>query len=170
MRTEIRLAPLAAVIGGIVVTLALAAPDWAWAQTAARSADEAIDVALGAIEAPVVQPLLVPPGRGQGIPPLPPYKQEPPAAQQDFRTLPSPAAPIPGPVGGSGKGVASPSGGGGQGSGSGSGAGVGGGKAPGAPGNPPVIQVPPPNIDPTPPDIGLPPPGPGLPLRPSRAR
>jgi hypothetical protein len=72
-----------------MLTLGLVGPP-ALAQT--RTADEVIDVALGALEEPL-RPwrpgtsTLVP-----GAPVWPPYKQEPPAAQRDFRLLDSPAA------------------------------------------------------------------------------
>ena len=74
------------------LTLALVAPS-VLAQS--RTADEVIDVALGALEEPL-RPwrpgvsTLVP-----GAPVWPPYKQEPPAAQRDFRVLDSPAVPPP---------------------------------------------------------------------------
>jgi hypothetical protein len=61
-----------------------------------RTADEAIDVTLGALEEPL-RPSLA--GAGvivPGAPIWPPYKQEPPAAQRDFRLVDSPAAPPPG--------------------------------------------------------------------------
>lgn len=134
-----------------------------WAQTGGvprpRSADETVDMALGAIEAPVVQPLLVPPGVQRGIPPFPPYKQEPPAAQRDFRALTSPSS-VPPPNPGKSPGGAAGSGG----AGSGSPAPPGGGFSPNQPG------FPPPDIDPTPPNVPPPPQFPPFPLRPARLR
>jgi hypothetical protein len=159
----------------VLCVLMTAPAGWAQARGAgARSTDEVVDIALNAVEGPVVQPLLVPPGIQRGIPGFPPYKQEPPAAQRDFRGLASPAStppPAPGKAPGTqpGGGTGSGSGGGQPGTATGSGGGS-------PPPSPPPGQFPPPNIDPTPPNV-LPPPGPGLPplppgpfLRPARAR
>lgn len=68
---------------------------WIFAQT--MTLDESIDMVLGALESPNVQRLLVPPGTQEGAPVYPPYKQEPPAAQSDFRPKPAPL-PIPTPT------------------------------------------------------------------------
>lgn len=143
----------------VLLAATILPPTCAWAQRAvSRSADETIDVALNAIEGPVLQPFTVPPGGRRGIPPFPPYKQEPPAAQRDFRALTSPTS-VPPPNSGKSPG-GPPSGQPGTATGSASG----GPGSPGPGGKPPTQpgQFPPPNIDPTPPDI-LPPPGPGLP-------
>jgi hypothetical protein len=153
---------MAALIALLIGSLAVAVPAVAWAQSgvalAGRSTNELVDIALNALEGPVVQPLLVPPGAQRGIPAFPPYKQEPPAAQRDFRSLPSPAGlPPPNP----GAGGADPGGAGGPGATS------------------PIGTVPPPTV--TPPVVGPIPPfpvpfpgpppgggGPVLPLRPPR--
>jgi len=71
--------------GGALAMLVTALPsEVSWAKGAVggvkRSPDEVIDVSLGAIEGPVLQPIWIPPGTPRGIPALPPYKQEPPAA------------------------------------------------------------------------------------------
>jgi hypothetical protein len=160
----------AAAWGGILAILVVGLSSaTSWAQTGAaaagRSPDEAIDVALNAIEGPVLQPFAIPPGQRRGIPPFPPYKQEPPAAQRDFRTVTSPTSlPPPNP----GKGGGQPGGP--------TGPGKAGPSPPAPPGGPSPNQpgLPTPDIDPTPPDIGIPPPGPGLPppgpfLRPARS-
>jgi hypothetical protein len=184
MRTEIRAPGRAAKLAvcAVVSFLLAALPSDIWGQarggSATRSDDAAIDVALGAIEGPVLQPFRFPPGAPRGIPPFPPYKQEPPAAQWDFRALTSPTGVPPPTSPGKGPGGSQ---GGGTGSGSGDGqpgpaTGSGGASPPPSPPAPPPGQFPPPNIDPTPPNV-LPPPGPGLPplppgpfLRPARAR
>ena len=75
-----------------VLSVGLVAPH-ALAQT--RTPDEVIDLALGTLEEPL---RLWRPGASiivPGVPVWPPYKQEPPAAQRDFRLLDSPAAPPP---------------------------------------------------------------------------
>jgi len=51
----------------------------------ALSQDESIDLAMGTLEGPVFHKILIPYGTQEGAPPFPPYKQQPPAAQQDFR-------------------------------------------------------------------------------------
>ncbi len=58
----------------------------------ALSQDEAIDLAMNAIEGPVFHRTLVPYGTQEGAPLFPIYKQQPPAAQQDFRPPPPPPA------------------------------------------------------------------------------
>jgi hypothetical protein len=60
----------------------------------AMSLDERIDLAMNAIEGPVFHKTLVPYGTQEGAPLFPIYKQQPPAAQQDFRPPPPPPAPI----------------------------------------------------------------------------
>ncbi|MBI5379941.1 MAG: FecR domain-containing protein, partial [Nitrospirae bacterium] len=57
--------------------------------------DVAVDLALGAIEEPIVQRMLIPPGSQEGAPVYPPYRQEPPAAQEDFGGPPMPTPPPP---------------------------------------------------------------------------
>lgn len=172
--------PTAAVWGRLLALLVMGlAGATSWAQTgvapAGRSPDEAIDVALDAIEGPVLQRLAVPPGVPRGILPFPPYKQEPPAAQRDFRTLTAPSS-VPPPTPGTGPGGPTGAGSGKPGSappGGPTGAGSGGPGSPPPPGGPNAPNSPnnpgfsPPNIDPTPPNV-LPPPQ--FPLRPARAR
>ncbi len=61
----------------------------------AMSLDERIDLAMNAIEGPVFHRTLVPYGTQEGAPLFPIYKQQPPAAQQDFRPPPPPPpAPV----------------------------------------------------------------------------
>jgi hypothetical protein len=48
------------------------------------SSDESIDVALGALEEPTLQRAPVPFDRKEIAPLVPPYKQQPPASQEDF--------------------------------------------------------------------------------------
>lgn len=99
---------------GFALLAALLIAALAWAQAAdapaGRSLDEAIDLALDAIEPPVVQPLLTAsPEERRGIPAFPPYQQEPPAAQEDFRTPTSqPAPPKSGSSPGAGGGPVNP--------------------------------------------------------------
>jgi hypothetical protein len=52
---------------------------------AGLSADETLDLALGALEGPAVQRVLVPPGSSEGPAVFPPYQQQPPAVQGDLR-------------------------------------------------------------------------------------
>ena len=54
---------------------------------AMTSQDEAIDISLGALEGPISFRILIPPGSQEGASLFPPFKQEPPASQQDFRQL-----------------------------------------------------------------------------------
>jgi hypothetical protein len=58
------------------------------APPASLAADEAVDTALGSLQDPVVQRALIPPGTQEGPSLFPPYRQQPPAAQEDLR-LPS---------------------------------------------------------------------------------
>ncbi len=63
-------------------------------QTGTPTAQDAqIDLALGALEDPLLQRTLFPPGTQEGAPVFPPYKQEPPAAQTDFGGPPMPVPP-----------------------------------------------------------------------------
>ena len=55
--------------------------------------DLKIDKALKALDAPVLQPVRYPPEEAQGAPTWPLYKEQPPAAQQDFQ----PPKPVEGP-------------------------------------------------------------------------
>ncbi len=59
---------------------------------ASLAADEAVDAALGAFQDPVVRRALIPPGTQEGPSLFPPYRQQPPAAQEDLR-LPSASLP-----------------------------------------------------------------------------
>jgi outer membrane biosynthesis protein TonB len=59
------------------------------------AADLKIDLTLKALRMPVLQPMLVLP-QGKGAPAWPLYKEQPPAAQKDFR--PPPPEPEPEPV------------------------------------------------------------------------
>jgi len=72
-----------------LVALGATVPALAQAQAVGRepslSADEAADLALGALEGPVVQRALVSPGRQEEPAVFPPYQQQPPAAQGDLR-------------------------------------------------------------------------------------
>lgn len=70
-------------------------PELAFAKD--NTMDESIDVSLGALESPIFERLLIPPGTQEGAPVTPPYKQEPPAAQSDFRTKPPIVLPPPPP-------------------------------------------------------------------------
>ncbi len=82
---------------GLALVLVGLAPEGGRAQgtaSAARSTDEAVDLALSALEEPAVPWRHVPPATPPGTPVWPPYKQQPPAAQQDFRP-PTPAAAPP---------------------------------------------------------------------------
>jgi hypothetical protein len=49
------------------------------------AADVKIDKALKALNPPVLQPVLYPPDETKGAPVWPLYKEQPPAAQQDFQ-------------------------------------------------------------------------------------
>lgn len=56
--------------------------------------DLKIDLALKALRMPVLQPVLVLP-QGKGAPARPLYKEQPPAAQNDFRPPPPAPEPVP---------------------------------------------------------------------------
>jgi hypothetical protein len=81
-----RITPKVVVLLGGLLLLALPAAVDAQAVASARtlSPDEALDVALGSLEEPIGQRAPVPPGRQEVAPLFPPYKQQPPAAQEDF--------------------------------------------------------------------------------------
>lgn len=49
------------------------------------AADIKVDKALKALNPPVLQPVLYPPDEAKGAPAWPLYKEQPPAAQQDFQ-------------------------------------------------------------------------------------
>jgi hypothetical protein len=59
------------------------------------AADEAIDLALGALEAPRLETVRPPPDVRGGIPAAPPYDQQPPDVQRNFEGLQSPKDPPP---------------------------------------------------------------------------
>jgi hypothetical protein len=86
---DVRIAWLWIALVLALVALGATAPAPAHAQAVGRvtslSADEAVDLALGALEGPVVQRVLVSPGSQEGPAVFPPYQQQPPAAQGDLR-------------------------------------------------------------------------------------
>jgi len=134
--------------------------EWTWQK------EQALDVAMGSLEGPVLQPINLP-GEERGILRWPLYKQQPPAAQFDFRSLPAPDVPI-----GTDPTSIAPS----LGPGDGTAAISGGGTDPGPPAAPPPsnsdldpVEPPPPPVVVLPPETGLPPivPGPFTPTLPT---
>lgn len=63
------------------------------ASASSTATDLKIDLALKALRMPVLQPVLVLP-QGKGAPAWPLYKEQPPAAQNDFRPPPPEPEPV----------------------------------------------------------------------------
>jgi outer membrane biosynthesis protein TonB len=82
----------AGLVAAGMLSSAMAAEEKKASETS-TAADLKIDLALKALRMPVLQPVLVLP-QGKGAPAWPLYKEQPPAAQKDFRP-PPPAAPEP---------------------------------------------------------------------------
>lgn len=93
--TRTRQAAALVLLGGLL--LVIPAHAQRVTETQVWSDDESIDGVLGTLSGPVLQPVLFPPGSREDTSTITPlYKQQPPAAQSDFRP-PLPSAPTPAP-------------------------------------------------------------------------